>query len=179
MFKGELSVSRETIKDARLVYGTISYKIIAELTCHGANKVFSGGYTRKLATDFKHDVMAEFGISKKQAGKYTEAVSAALGVRGLRRGVEAIAGLDVAAADGPASVEEFLLASDIRTFNAFINRTRADVDALDALAQRIAKLNDEEQTDLFARVTVSTKKARAAQVNIDAKAAAKAAKKAA
>ena len=89
--------------------------------------------------------MAEVGISEKQAGKYTEAISAGLGVRGVRKGMRSIEGLPVAAADGINDLKDFFKAREIETFNAFTKAVRIEESSVHKVAKALHKLTKEQR----------------------------------
>jgi hypothetical protein len=143
LFKGELAENSEALKTARDAKNGTLWEIICNLICHASLNVFQdGNYTRKLAKRFKDDVVSECQLSEKQAGKYTESISAALGVRGLRRGVKPLDGLYAASQDGVKAVKEYLNAAEISTFNQFMNATRVGVTDIERVAKAYFRLSD-------------------------------------
>ena len=145
LLKGDLSTLDAQLKAAREERGGVLFDILCNLTCHAAINVFKDGYTKKLASQFKQDVVAEVGISEKQAGKYTEAISAGLGVRGVRKGMRSIEGLPVAAADGINDLKDFFKAREIETFNAFTKAVRIEESSVHKVAKALHKLTKEQR----------------------------------
>lgn len=139
LIKGDLANANSAIKEARDERNGVLWKVLTNLLVYANTEVFAQGYTKKLAKQFKSDVMAETGLSEKQAGKYTESISAALGVRGIRKGVRSIDGLP-AACDDVATVAAFLTAAEIDTFNKFIKATKVDLTPVQSAAKVLAKL---------------------------------------
>lgn len=152
LFKGQLGDHTEALKKAGDARAGTLWEILVLMICHAGTVVFNGGeYTRAKAKKFKEDVMGELGISAKQAGKWTESISAALGVRGLRKGVRPMDGLMAVAKTGPADTRTFLNAKEITTFNQFMNATRIPKDAVQELAKKVYNLSD-QQRERLARV---------------------------
>lgn len=145
MFKGELANHSEAWAAARDVRNGTLWSIGCHLICHASQIVFDKDYTRAKAKRFKEDVMGSFGTSAKQAGKWTESISAALGVRGVRKGVQPLEGLSVVAKDGLKAVQEYLNAKEIKTWNQFMTATRSPKDAVQELAKRYAGLSPQQR----------------------------------
>lgn len=145
VFKGELSGNIEALKKARDEKNSSLWNVLTNLICHASTQAFEHGYTRAKAKRFNEDVIAAFGIGEKQAMKWTTSISAALGVRGLRKGVQPLKGLDVAATEGVDRVNEFLQAAQVTTFNQFMASTRTEKNPIDELARRYQKLSDVER----------------------------------
>lgn len=139
LIKGDLANINEELKKGREAKNGVLWEVLANLLVYANTKVFAGGYTKKLAKQFKMDVCAETGLSEKQAGKYTESISAGLGVRGIRKGLKTIEGL-TAACDDVKTVKAFLNAAEITTFNKFIAATRVDLTPVQTAAKVLAKL---------------------------------------
>lgn len=140
LIKGDLADVMAEIKSGNEKKGGILYRVLTHLICYAQIEVFATGYSKRLAKQFKADVMSETGLSEKQAGKYTESISAALGVRGVRKGVRCIDGLGAAAAEGVKMVEQFLKAAEIETFNQFMAAVRVDPTPVQVAAKVLRKL---------------------------------------
>lgn len=149
IFKGELADNNEALKLARDARNGSLWNILCHLVCHASIVVFDKDYSRVKAKRFKEDVMGSFGISEKQAGKWTEAISAGLGVRGTRKGVQPIEGLSVAARDGVAETQKFLKAKEIETFNQFMTATRTPKDDVQELAKKYHNLSEAKRARLL------------------------------
>lgn len=149
IFKGELANNHEALKKAREDRNGSLLRILTLLICHASNNVFDHGYTKAKARRFNEDVIAEFGIGDKQASKWTTSISAALGVRGVRKGVQPIEGLDVAAGNGNEAVVEFLHVREIETFNQFMAATRTVKDEVQELAFKYQKLSESKRERLL------------------------------
>lgn len=151
LIKGDLSQANDELKAARDAKNGVLWKVLCNLICYANNEVFQNGYTRKLAKQFKVDLMSETGLGEKQASRYTEAVSAGLGVRGVRKGMRSIEGLPAAAADGIKMVEQFLNAADIKTFNQFISATKEEKSPVEKAAEVLSKLTLTQRERAVAR----------------------------
>lgn len=149
LFKGELANNSEALIAARDTKNGTLWSIGCHLICHASIEVFDKDYTRVKAKRFKEDVMAQFGISAKQAGKWTESISAALGVRGVRKGVQPIEGLSVTARDGLKAVQEFLNAKEVKTWNQFMAATRTPKDNVQELAKKYHTLSNQQRERLL------------------------------
>lgn len=145
LFKGDLSTNNEALETARNEKNGTLWKILNNLICHASINVFPAGYTRALAKRFKEDVIASFGISAKQASRWTESISAALGVRGLRKGIQPLDGLLAVGKEGPETVAEYLNVREIKTFNQFMNATRASKDHVVELAKKYQLLSPQQR----------------------------------
>lgn len=145
LIKGDLSRLDSELKERREERGGVLYGILCNLICHAQINVFDSGYTKKAAAQFKADVVVEVGISEKQAGKYTESISAGLGVRGVRKGMRPIDGLPAAAMDGLKAVAEFLKERDVETFNAFTKAVRIEETPAHKVAKQMHKLTDTQR----------------------------------
>lgn len=148
LFKGELANNSEALLAARETKNGTLWQIGCHLICHATIEVFDKDYTRAKAKRFKEDVMAQFGISAKQAGKWTESISAALGVRGVRKGVQPLDGLSAVARDGIGAVKEFLNAKEIKTWNQFMTATRSPKDPVQELAKKYHGLSIQQRERL-------------------------------
>ena len=140
LIKGDLVDINAELKLGRERKGGILWKVLTHLICYANNEVFNGGYTKKLAKQFRADVMSETGLSEKQASKYTESISAALGVRGIRKGIRSLDGLTAAAASGLKTVEELLKTMEIETFNQFMAAVRIEPTPVERAAKVLYKL---------------------------------------
>jgi hypothetical protein len=147
LIKGDLADVQSEIKSGNEKKGGIQWKVLTNLITYAQVGVFMEGYTKKLAKSFRNDLMAETTLSEKQAAKYTESISAALGVRGVRKGIKSsgIEGLGAAAADGPKAVGEFLKALEIDTFNKFVKAVRVEKTPVQIAAAALGKLNAEQR----------------------------------
>lgn len=139
LIKGDLATIREEITKANETKGGILWQVLTYLICHAQNEVFKDGYTKKLARKFKLDLVAETGLSEKQAAKYTESISAGLGVRGVRKGMLEIKGLAVNCDDAD-TVGKFLKAAEIDTFSKFQKAVRVELTPVQAAAKVLSKL---------------------------------------
>lgn len=139
LIKGDLATVNAELKAGRERKNGVLWQVLTNLLVYANTQVFAQGYTKKLAKQFKNDLMAETGLSEKQAGKYTESISAALGIRGIRKGLRTIEGLP-AACDDVKSVASFLEAAEITTFNKFISATRVDLTPVQSAAKVLSKL---------------------------------------
>ena len=149
VFKGKLADANKAVEEASGDKAKALWEVLNLLICYAGSVVFKqGDYTRKKAAQFKEDVMGQLGISAKQAGKWTESISAALGVRGLRKGVKPIEGLMAVAKTGVEDVDVFLKAREISTFNQFMNATRVEKDAVQALARQVFNLSQQSRERL-------------------------------
>lgn len=142
--KGELATVREEIAKANETKGGILWLVLCDLLVYAQNSVFNEGYTKKLARKFKLDLVSETGLSEKQAAKYTESISAALGVRGVRKGMKAIEGL-VAACDDSDMVQAFLKSCEIDTFNKFQKAVRVEATPVQTAAKALLKLTPKQR----------------------------------
>lgn len=140
LIKGDLADVNSELKAGREKRQGILWRVLTHLVCYANNEVFAQGYTKKLASQFRADVMSETGLSEKQAGKYTEHISAALGVRGVRKSVRSLEGLDVAAKDGVKAVEDYLKGAEIETFGQFMSAVKIDPSPVAKVATALAKL---------------------------------------
>lgn len=150
LIKGDLADVNSELKAARERRGGVLWRVLTNLICYANNEVFEGGYTKKLAKQFKLDLVAETGLSEKQAAKYTESISAGLGVRGVRKGMRAIDGLPAAAFDGVKSVQEFLTAAEILTFNNFVTAVKVAPTPVQRAAKVLEKLTPKQREDAMA-----------------------------
>jgi hypothetical protein len=151
LIKGDLADINSELKMGRERRQGTLWQVLTNLICYGATAVFADGYTKKAAKQFRADVMAETSLSEKQASKYTENISAALGVRGVRKGVRAIDGLDAAAKDGVKMVADFLKGAEIETFNQFMAAVRIDPTPVEKAAKVLHRLTVEQRTKAMAR----------------------------
>lgn len=151
IIKGELADVNAELASGREKKKGVLWRVLTNLICYAANKVYAEGYTKKNAKQFRADVMAETNLSEKQAGKYTENISAALGVRGLRPGVRSLPGLDVAAKDGLVSVQEWLVAAEIDTFGKFMSALRVEKTPVEIAAEKLAKLTEAQRDKAMER----------------------------
>lgn len=147
LIKGDLADVNSELKAGREKKGGILWRVLTNLIVYAQVGVFQQGYTKKLARQFKNDLVAETELSEKQAGKYTESISAALGVRGVRKGIKStgIDGLVAAAMDGTKAVQDFLKAREIETFNQFLKAVRVDVTPVQTAAKSLAKLTVQQR----------------------------------
>lgn len=145
LIKGDLAEISDQLKKGNEAKRGVLWQVLTNLVCYANNDVFKEGYTKKLARQFKADLMSETGLSEKQAGKYTESISAALGVRQVRKGMKAIDGLPAAAADGPKLVEEFLIARQIDTFNSFLKSVKTEDTPVQRAAKMLVKLTPKQR----------------------------------
>lgn len=141
----------------------IVWDACCNLICHAAINVFVNAktgnpfYSKTIAVKFKEDVSNELGISVKQAGKYTETISAALGVRMDKSGLKGggIKGLRVAAMDGPEEVREFCKALDepVETLGALRRAVREEGDSeIVKLAKKLHKQGKVERDEIMSLV---------------------------
>lgn len=144
--KGELATVREDIAKGNEKKKGILWLTLCDLLCYAHTEVFKDGYTKKAAKAFKTDLMTETGLSEKQAAKYTESISAGLGVRGVRKGMREIKGLPTAC-DDTVSVQAFLNAAEIDTFNKFQKAVRTDLTPVQAAAKMLSKLTPIQRGD--------------------------------
>lgn len=151
LIKGELADINSELKSGREKRQGVLWRVLTNLVCYAANHVFVDGYSKKAAKQFRADVMAETSLSEKQSGKYTENISAALGVRGVRKGVRAIDGLDAAAKGGVKMVEDFLKAAEIETFGQFMSAVRIDPTPVEKAAKVLSKLTEEQRNKALER----------------------------
>lgn len=146
----------ETLTDER---NAVVWDACCNLICHAALNVFvnpkTGNpfYSKNIAAKFKDDVVHELGISVKQAGKYTETISAALGVRMDKTGLKGggIKGLRVAALDGVDEVKTFCKALDepVETLGGLRRAVREDGESeIVKLAKKYQKLGKVEREEL-------------------------------
>lgn len=157
LIKGELADVNSELKTGREKRQGVLWRVLTNLICYATNSVFQDGYSKKAAKQFRADVMSETSLSEKQSGKYTENISAALGVRGVRKGVRAIDGLDAAARDGVRSVEDFLKAAEIETFNQFMAAVRIDPSPVEKAAKVLSKLTEEQRKKAMDRAVELSK----------------------
>ncbi len=149
LFKGQLADNTAALKKATTERAGTLWEILALMIAYAGTAVFTNGdYTRKKAKKFKEDVMGQLGISAKQAGKWTESISAALGVRGLRKGVRPMDGLMAVAKTGPSDVKTFLMAKELMTFNQFMTATRTEKDPVQEIAKRVYGLSTQQRERL-------------------------------
>ena len=146
LVKGDLATIKAEISAANEKKGGVLWLVLTNWILYANNSVFMDGYTKKLAKQFKMDVMSETGLSEKQAAKYTESISAGLGVRGVRKGMRAIDGLP-AACDSLPSVQAFLMSAEIETFNKFQRAVRIDPTPVQAAAKVLLKLTPKQRDD--------------------------------
>lgn len=149
LFKGKLSTNNEALKEARDEKNGTSMTILIYLICYAATEVFVGDYSRAKAKRFKEDWVASANISAKQAGKWTESVSAALGVRGLRKGIQPLDGLMPMGKEGPEHVKSYLASLEITTFNQFMAATRTAKDHVQELAKKYHGLSTQQRERLL------------------------------
>jgi hypothetical protein len=140
LVKGDLATIKAEISAANEKKGGILWQVLTNWILYANNSVFMDGYSKKLAKQFKMDVMAETGLSEKQAA------SAGLGVRGVRKGMRAIDGLP-AACDSLPSVQAFLMSAEIETFNKFQRAVRIDPTPVQAAAKVLLKLTPKQRDD--------------------------------
>lgn len=145
LIKGALADANEQLKKGNEEKRGVLWKVLVNLICYANNEVFAQGYTKKLAKQFKTDLMEEAGISDKQAAKYTESISSALGVRGIRAGMKVIDGLPAAANDGVKMVEDLLKAKEIETFTAFVRAVRTEKTPVQVAAIQLMKLTPKQR----------------------------------
>lgn len=151
LIKGDLADINSELKAGRERRQGTLWRVLTNLICYAANGVFIDGYSKKGAKQFRADVMAETSLSEKQASKYTENISAALGVRGVRKGVRAIDGLDAAAKEGVKMVEDFLKGAEIETFNQFMAAVRVDPTPVEKAAKVLSKLTEDQRNKAMER----------------------------
>lgn len=144
--KGDLATVRDEIKAANERKGGILWLTLCDLLCYAHLEVFAKGYSKKAAKTFKVDLMGETGLSEKQAAKYTESISAGLGVRGVRKGMREIKGLPAACED-TTLVQAFLNAAEIDTFNKFQRAVRIDLTPVQSAAKMLEKLTPTQRAD--------------------------------
>lgn len=162
LIKDELGKSEqiETLTGER---NAIVWDACCNLICHAAINVFvspkTGNpfYSKNIALKFKEDVSQELGISVKQAGKYTETISVALGVRLGKSGLKGggIKGLRVAAMDGPEEVREFCKALDepVETLGALRRAVREEGETeIVKLAKKLHKQGKVERDEIMSLV---------------------------
>lgn len=140
LIKGDLAEVNAELKAGREKKNGVLWQVLTRLICYAQQEVFAQGYTKKLAKQFRADVMSETGLSEAQSSKYTESISAALGVRGVRKGVRLIEGLSAAAADGVVATETFLKATEIETFNQFMASVRVEPTPVQKVGKALHKL---------------------------------------
>lgn len=145
LIKGDLANAEEALKEGRETRKSVLWQVLCNLLPYAQNHVFREGYSRKLAAQFRDDLVKETGLSEKQAAKYTESISAGLGVRGLRKGLKMIDGLP-AACGSVKDTEEFLVAIKIDTFNKFRSAVRVDKTPVQDVGERLHKLTDHQRT---------------------------------
>ncbi len=144
LIKGDLKVVNDELKANQETKRGVLWQVLCNLLVYAQQAVFKDGYTRKKAKQFKDDLMRETGMSEKQAGKYTEAISAGLGVRGVRKGMRRIDGLDVAC-DDIKMVTAFLTAANIDTFNKFVQAVRVEKSPVNKVAEALHKLTPKQR----------------------------------
>lgn len=158
LYRGDLAQSKEAADAARDLRNSSQWEIMCNLVAYAMVSVFKDGYKKTAAAMFREEVKDSFAISAKQAGKYTEAISAALGVRGMRDGIKPLKGLGVAALEGLDQIKTYLNASGIDTFNKFMQATRVDKDPVVELARKFAQFTTEERADCLEHVKVLDKR---------------------
>src|SRR6185436_7361501 len=126
ILKGELAECNTALKETREAQRGAQWRILCNLICHAAQEVFTEGYSRQIASKFREDWVKASGLSAKQASKWTESISAALGVRGLRKGLKPLEGLMAVGKEGTDEVDKYLKAREITSFNEFMAATRTE-----------------------------------------------------
>lgn len=157
LIKGDLKSVNDSLKAANEEKRGVLWRVLCNLLVYAQQAVFVDGYTRKKAKQFKDDLIAETGLSIKQASKYTEAISAGLGVRGVRKGMRSIEGLGIAC-DNVAMVQEFLTGAGIDTFNKFVQAVRTEKSPVLTVAEKFAALTP-KQRDLCLKTVEKIDKA--------------------
>lgn len=186
LIKDELGKNEqiETLTGERNV---VVWDACCNLICHATLNVFvspktgAAFYSKNIAAQFKEDVSKELGISVKQAGKYTETISAALGVRLDKTGLKGggIKGLRIAAMDGVESVKDFCKALDepVETLGGLRRAVREEGESdIVKLAKKLHKQGKVERDEIMSLVKKLDEAAFKAADEQDKKAAKKQAK---
>lgn len=157
LIKGDLKHVNDELKAGQEAKRGVLWNVLCNLLVYAQQAVFADGYTRKKAKQFKDDLMSETGLSEKQVSKYTEAISAGLGVRGVRKGMKSIEGLGVAC-DNVAMVQQFLTGAGIDTFNKFVRAVRVEKSPVAVVAEAFYELTP-KQRDLALKMVDKLDKA--------------------
>ena len=139
LIKGEIAQVKDERGKLSKTYQAAQWKVLCNLIVYAHNGVFAEGYTRKAARKFIDDLERESGLSTQSCARYTNSISAALGVRGIRKGLKSIAGLP-AASDDPQMVEKFLKGINIDTISKFIDATRTAKSPVRLAAEKLQAL---------------------------------------
>lgn len=172
LIKGAIADAEGLIKESQEARDKAAWEATCNLICHAALNVFDKGYKKPIAKQFKQDVAQVLGISEKQASKYTETISAALGVRMDKGGLKGggIKGLRVPAMVSPDEVAEFCSALEITTLGGLRRACQKDKDPIETMARQFQKL----ETDARDEVLKLVKELDAAPPKVAKEAAAKA-----
>lgn len=143
LIKGEIADATSTIKENQEARNKAMWQAVCNLFCHAAVNVFGAGYSKVAAAQFKTEVATNCGITEKQASKYTETISAAMKMRGTRKGIKSIPGLFEAAQEGPGQVEKLFseMAEPVNTLGGLTRLIREPGDPLRKLAEKLSNLD--------------------------------------
>lgn len=174
LIKGEIADANETIKTTREARDKAVWQAICNLFCHAVVNIFADGYSKAAAAKFKAEVAENCNIKEKQAGKYTETISAALAMRGTRAGIKAgIPGVYEAAQEGPDTVFDFFakLAEPVNTLGGLQRLIRKPVNVTQKVAEAFAKLDETDRDTVLKLVKRMDENAAKAQAAADKRAA--------